>query len=112
VPDTMTYSNFIAGVPIRYQGRDYIVLGQKWGTQFVGNNEALVTHHLRLGRILASFLRWIDRHRQWVAKYDMESLDIKEGEIAPMYSGTYWLSLPYRFVNRFFPTISLENFKI
>jgi len=64
-----------------------------------------VVPNTRIGRLVQRFYNFLHRHQEWICKYDFESLDIREGEYFPMWSGSYWWFQPFRFANRFFPRI-------
>jgi hypothetical protein len=54
-----------------------------------------------IGRTLHRFFRrWQDVQFR-VAKYDSESLDIKDGDVFPWWSGSYWVAIPFRLANRY-----------
>lgn len=55
----------------------------------------------RVGRILHRFFRWWETIQSRVVRYDNDSLDLKEGQVFPMYSGSYWAAIPFRLANRF-----------
>jgi hypothetical protein len=74
-------------------------------------NEAVVVDDNWIGAIAVAVFRFIERNYQWVARHDIESLDVKEGDVVPWWSGSWWLHLPFRFANRFFRRVDLRQFE-
>lgn len=51
------------------------------------------------GRAVAFVVRSSMKLAERTAKRDAASLDLNEGQVFPIYSGTYWALLPYRAAN-------------
>jgi hypothetical protein len=77
----------------------------------VYDDRAVVVEDNFIGAVAVAVFRFIERHYQWVARHDRESLDVNEGEQWPWWSGTWWLFLPYRISNKYFFKIDLYQFE-
>lgn len=70
------------------------------------SDEITVVPNTRIGRVIHRFYQFLSRHQRWIAVYDFESLDIREGETFPRWSGSYWWFQPFRLANSFFPRVN------
>lgn len=81
-------------------GKGYIILHQVFSYYTYFDGFTYVRDNF-LGRLIKRLFNFIERNIPWVSNYDRNSLDLVEGRLWPMYSGSYWLTLPYRLTNRY-----------
>lgn len=81
-------------------GKDYLILHSIWSTCAYLGQYAYVRDNF-IGRAIKGVFSFIERNLHWVVRYDRDSLDIVEGQLFPMHSGSYWLTFPYRISHRF-----------
>lgn len=91
-----------------YHPNGVLTLTQAYSRGAYYIDEVVVVPDTRTGRIVARIFDVIEKHQDWVCKYDMDTLDIREGEYMPWWSLSYWWFMPVRIANRFFPRVSGE----
>lgn len=74
-------------------------------------DEVVVVPDTRTGRIIRRIFDVIERYQDRVVQYDMDSLDIYEGEYMPWWSLSYWWFMPVRIANRFCPRVDGQDLR-